>query len=40
MGAEKFGAREAAGNTIEAIKRRSDFAHQYYAKVYVTLNTL
>jgi putative protease len=40
MGAEKFGAREAAGNSIEAIQEAIDFAHQYYAKVYVTLNTL
>jgi 23S rRNA 5-hydroxycytidine C2501 synthase len=40
MGAEKFGAREAAANTTEAIQQVTDFAHQYYAKVYVTLNTL
>jgi len=40
MGAEKFGAREAAGNSIEAIQEAVEFAHQYYAKVYVTLNTL
>jgi putative protease len=40
MGAEKFGAREAAANTTEAIKQVTDLAHQYYAKVYVTLNTL
>jgi len=40
MGAERFGAREAAANTTEAIQQVTDFAHQYYAKVYVTLNTL
>ncbi len=40
MGAERFGAREAAGNTNEAIREATDFAHQYYARVYVTLNTL
>jgi len=40
MGAERFGARDQAGNTIEAIKEATDFAHQYYAKMYVTLNTL
>ena len=40
IGAEHFGAREQAGNTIEAIQQATDFAHQYYAKVYVTLNTL
>jgi putative protease len=40
MGAQRFGAREAAYNTVESIKQAADFAHQYYAKVYVTLNTL
>ncbi len=40
MGAQRFGAREAAYNTIESIKQVADFAHQYYVKVYVTLNTL
>jgi collagenase-like PrtC family protease len=40
MGAERFGAREQARNPIEAIREATDFAHQYYAKVYVTLNVL
>jgi putative protease len=40
IGAQRFGAREAAYNTVESIKQVADFAHQYYAKVYVTLNTL
>ena len=40
IGAERFGARQAAGNTIEDIQQVTDFAHQYYAKVYVTLNIL
>jgi len=40
MAAQRFGAREAAYNTVESIKQVADFAHQYYAKVYVTLNTL
>ncbi len=40
MGAQRFGAREAAYNTIDSIKSVIDFAHQYYAKVYVTLNTI
>ncbi len=40
IGAERFGARQAAANTIEDIKKVTDFAHQYYAKVYVTLNVL
>ena len=40
IGAERFGAREQAGNTMAAIRQATEFAHQYYAKVYVTLNTL
>jgi putative protease len=40
IGAERFGAREAAANTESAIQQVTEFAHQYYAKVYVTLNTL
>jgi len=40
IGAHKFGARQAAGNSVEDIKQVVDFAHQYYSKVYVTLNTL
>jgi 23S rRNA 5-hydroxycytidine C2501 synthase len=40
MGAQRFGAREAAYNTVESIKEVVDLAHQYYAKLYVTLNTL
>lgn len=40
IGAETFGARLAAGNTIEEIKKLVDFAHFYNAKVYVTINTI
>jgi collagenase-like PrtC family protease len=40
IGAERFGARQAAANTIEDIRNVTEFAHQYYAKVYVTLNVL
>ena len=40
VGAPQFGAREAAGNTISAIRQIVDFAHPYYARVYVALNTL
>ena len=40
IGAERFGARQAAANTITDIQKVTDFAHQYYAKVYVTLNIL
>jgi putative protease len=40
IGADRFSAREAAGNTMEVIRQVTDFAHQYYARVYVALNTL
>lgn len=40
LGAPRFSAREAAGNPISVIQEVTDFAHQYYAKVYVALNTL
>lgn len=40
IGAPKFGARQAAGNTIEDIQQLADFAHIYGAKVLVTLNTI
>lgn len=35
-----FGAREAAGNSIEDIKRLTDYAHKYSVKVYLALNTI
>lgn len=40
IGAPKFGARAAASNTLEDIAALVDFAHQYYVRVYVALNTL
>jgi len=40
IGAERFSAREAAGNCLSTIQQVTDFAHQYYARVYVALNTL
>ena len=40
IGAPQFGARAAAGNSIADIKTLCDFAHQYFAKVYVALNTI
>ncbi len=40
VGAPQFGAREAAGNTISTIRQIVEFAHPYYARVYVALNTL
>lgn len=40
IGAPRFGAREAAGNSLEDIAALVTHAHKYWAKVYVTLNTL
>ena len=40
IGAPRFGARAAAGNSIDDIAALCRYAHQYMAKVYVTVNTL
>lgn len=40
IGAPRFGARQAAGNSLEAIAELTKYAHRYWAKVYVALNTL
>ncbi len=40
IGAEHFSARQAARNSLATIQSVVDFAHQYYARVYVALNTL
>jgi len=40
IGAPKFGARSAAGNSVSDISKLVRYAHQYWAKVYVTLNTI
>lgn len=40
IGAERFGARAAAGNNVEDIARLVAYAHAFGAKVYVTVNTL
>lgn len=40
IGGPAFGARAAAGNTVEDIRRLCLFAHTYGARVYVTLNTI
>ena len=40
IGAPHFGARAAAGNSIEDIRRLCDYAHPYGVKVYVTVNTI
>lgn len=40
IGAPKFGARSAAGNSIEDIKDVVAFAHQWNVRVYVALNVI
>lgn len=40
IGAHKFGARAAAGNSIEDIASLCHYAHKFGAKVYVTVNTI
>ena len=40
IGAPRFGARAAAGNSIEDIARLVSFAHQFRARVYVAVNTI
>ena len=40
IGAPSFGARAQATNTISDINRLVDFAHQYQAKIYCTVNTI
>lgn len=40
IGASSHGARKSASNSVEDIADLVKFAHQYHAKVYVTVNTL
>lgn len=40
IGAPAFGARVAAGNTIDDIERLTRYAHLYHARVFATVNTL
>ncbi|MBR3411555.1 MAG: U32 family peptidase [Bacteroidales bacterium] len=40
IGAPAFGARVAAGNSIEEIEELAKYAHLYHAKVFATVNTL
>ena len=40
IGAPHFGARAAAGNSIEDIRSLCNYAHPFGARVYVTLNTI
>ena len=40
IGATDFGARQRAGNSIEDIKELVEYAHKFYVKVMVTVNTI
>ena len=40
IGAPKFGARAAAGNSLEDIEQLCKHAHQFDARIFVTVNTL
>lgn len=40
IGANRFGARAAAGNSLEDLAKLVEYAHLYRARVYVTINTI
>ncbi|MBE7711650.1 MAG: U32 family peptidase [Cyanobacteria bacterium SIG31] len=40
MGAPKFGARKNVPNTLDDIKEVVDYAHKFWAKVFITMNTI
>ena len=40
IGAPNFGARKNASNSLKDIKEVVNYAHKFFAKVYVTLNTI
>lgn len=40
IGASRYGARAAVGNSVADIKALCDYAHRFEAKVYVTVNTI
>ena len=40
IGASAFGARHNAGNSLEDIKEVVNYAHKFWAKVFVTVNTI
>jgi putative protease len=40
IGAPKFGARAAAGNSLQDIEQLVSYAHRFNARVYVALNTI
>lgn len=40
IGANSFGARQNASNPLEDIKEIVDYAHKFYARIHVTINTI
>ncbi len=40
IGAPAFGARKAASNSLEDIRQLVEYAHRYYCRVFVTMNTV
>ena len=40
IGAQNFGARKKVPNSLEDIKEIVDYAHKFYVKVHVTVNTI
>ncbi len=40
IGAAKFGARQAVGNSVGDIEQLAKYAHKYWGRVYAVLNTL
>ena len=40
VGAARFGAREAAANSVADIERLAAYAHRYWGKVYAAVNTI
>lgn len=40
IGAPAFGARKAAGNSLEDLRKLVEYAHRFYCRVFVTLNTV
>lgn len=40
MGGPRFGARYAAGNSIDDLARAAEYAHRYGVRVHCTLNTI
>lgn len=40
IGGPAFGARQAAGNSLEDIRRLCEYAHRFHARVFMALNTL